>query len=100
MKSILVFVLQLLLLVHPHLGGKHYLVEVEDSPTSGKGKVSDQGNDYQGDDSVSETVDVTAVSNNGDGYVSETVNRTDNGNGYVSETVNVTDNHNAYICLF
>ena len=51
MKSILVvFVLQLLL--HLHLGRKHYLVEVADSPSSdnppptGNGELSNNGNDY------------------------------------------------------
>ena len=48
MKSILVvFVFQLLLLVHPHLGRKHYLVEVADNPPpTGNGALSENGNDY------------------------------------------------------
>ena len=44
MKSILV----VFLLVHSHLGGKHYLVEVADSPENGNGEISGDGNDYGG----------------------------------------------------
>ena len=44
MKSILA----VFLLVHSHLGGKHYLVEVADSPENGNGEISGDGNDYGG----------------------------------------------------
>ena len=36
------------LLVQPHLGGKHFLVEVADNPDTGNGEVSGDGNDYGG----------------------------------------------------
>ena len=68
MSILVIFVLQMLFLVHPLLGGKHLLVEVADSPESVTEVQSEHGVDYGNDEEDSPKTGKRKVANKGNDY--------------------------------